>query len=823
MNNTVSRILPVVLLLGMVAVLAMSWGPLPPLGALLDPYHGIWGVARSARPSGSDRVALSSLSDSVVIIYDDRAVPHIFASTTRDAQRALGYVAARDRLFQLELQARATAGRLTEWVGQPALGSDRAMRRLQLSVAADREYAELVAAADPTLPLLQAFADGVNARIDELDPADYPFEYHLLDMEPGPWKPVYTLYLLKRMNWTLSYSNHDLQYLQLEAMVGPEAARALLARNSSIQEPIVPNGLSEPRWIDTPLPPPRNPTGIALGNFGGSNGPELNLDPPRYDEPVNGSNNWAVSPSRSATGSAILAGDPHLSLSLPGIWYEVHLNVPGTLDVYGATLLGTPSVVIGFNRNVAWSFTNNGADVVDYYREMVDDPSHPTATELDGEWATVEWQLEEYRDKTGEVIHGDTLYRSHRGPLLFIAGEWLSLRWMALGPSTSYQALEDVADVDDVHQWLDAMTQFDSPSQNGLVADRAGNIAIRSLGRIPIRPPGRYPFIWDGTSRSSDWMGSHAVDRTPFSLNPAQGFLASANQQPIDPATDSTYWGRQWPTPWRAMQINETLRRDSSVTVDEMRRLQTDPSSARARFFIPYLLEAATQHPGVAAADSAAALLGGWDGRYTLDNETAALFETVVQQMRLALWDELQDGGGRLVYYPRESIVASLLREPRSTWWDVTATDEREYRDDILIASLAAGLRETGKRYGERAAGGWRWDRVRRFDIPHLLFMPGLGAREVPNQGGPSTLSPMAMGGSHGASWRMVVDLGDTLRAWTTYPGGQSGNPASPYYRDRLKAWSGGDLEAARFPAVQSELPNDLRSSRLVLFPERQR
>ncbi|MEE8061980.1 MAG: penicillin acylase family protein [Gemmatimonadales bacterium] len=817
MNRAVGRLLPAILLLGTLVVLARSWGPIPPLGSLLDPYHGIWGVARSARTAPSHRATISSLTDSVVIIYDDRAVPHIFARTAGDAQRALGYVAARDRLFQLELQARATAGRLTEWVGPPALASDRGMRRLQLAAAADREYAELLAAADPTLATLQAFADGVNARINELGRADYPLEYHLLDVEPGPWKPVHTLYVLKRMSWTLSFSDHDLQYLRLEAIVGPEAARALLAQNSSIQEPIVPNGLSEPRWISTKLPPPRNPT--ALAQRGLTNADGLGLGPGQADEPVDGSNNWAVSPSRSSTGSAILAGDPHLSLSLPGIWYEVHMNVPDTMDVYGATLLGTPSVVVGFNRDVAWSFTNNGADVVDYYREIVDDAGHPTATQLDGAPAKVEWQLEEYRNKAGAVIHVDTLYRSHRGPLLYVAGEWLSLRWMALEPSGTYRALEKAADVGDVHQWLDAMTGFDVPSQNGLVADRGGNIAIRSLGRVPIRPPGRYPFIWDGTRRSSDWLGSHPARELPFSLNPAQGYLASANQQPVDPDMDATYWGRQWPTPWRAMRINEALRRDSSVTVDEMRELQTDPSSVRARFFLPYLLDAAHRRPGFTAADSATAILDGWDGKYTLDNETAVLFETVLAQMRLALWDELEDGGGQLIFHPRESIVASLLTDPESVWWDNKATDDREYRDDILVASLVAGFRETNRRYGDRAAGGWRWDRVRRFDIPHLLFLPGLGAREVANQGGPSTLSPMAMGGSHGASWRMVVDLGDTLRAWTTYPGGQSGNPASPYYRNRLSMWSSGELEEVRFPAAPAELPHDQRLSRLVLLP----
>ena len=809
----VLRLVPPTLLVATLVVLARSWGPVPALGPFLDPYHGLWGVARSGRMSPADRVGVQGLGDSVTILYDDRAVPHIFANTTRDAQRAMGYVVARDRLFQLELQARATAGRLSEWIGQAGLGSDRAMRRLHLAYAADREFADMQAAGDRVLPMLEAFADGVNARIGELDRADYPLEYHLLGVEPMRWLPVHSLYLLKRMSWTLSFSDHDLQYLRLEAMVGPEAARALLARNSSIQEPIVPNGSGAPRWTAPPLPPPRSPT----AQRGPVEWGPLERDQP--GEPARGSNNWAVAPSRSATGSALLAGDPHLSLTLPAIWYEVHLNVPDTMDVYGATLLGTPSVVVGFNRDVAWSFTNNGADVVDYYREVVDDIDHPTVTELDGALAGVEWRLEEYHDRAGRVIHRDTLYRSHRGPLLYVAGEWLSLRWTALEPSSSYRALEGAATAGDVTRWLEAMSDFDEPSQNGLVADRDGNIAIRSFGTIPIRPPGGYPFIWDGTVRSSDWQGDQPIDRLPFSMNPDQGYLASANQQPVDPTIDSTYWGRRWPTPWRALRVNDALRHDSSVTVDEMRRLQTDPSSFRARYFLPYLLEAASQQPGSLGADSAAASLAEWDGRYTLDNQDAVLFEAVMAHMQLELWDELLDAGGQLGFRPRESIVAALMANPESIWWDDRATVDRESRDDILRRSLAAGQQATSEQHGDRSAGGWRWDRVRRFDIPHLLYLPGFGARAVINQGGPSTLSPMGMGGSHGASWRMVVDLGDTLRAWTTYPGGQAGNPSSPYYRDRLNTWSAGELEEVHFPARPADLPPDQQLARLVLIP----
>jgi len=211
MISTFRRLLPAGLLAACLLVLNQQWGTLPAIGPLLDPYHGIWSVARSANWPASGTATIPALSDSVVVVYDDRAVPHIFSNTVADAQRALGYVVARDRLFQLELQARATAGRLTEWAGAAALELDRSSRRLALAATADEEYRTLVAEDAPVVNALAAFAEGVNAWIDQLDRRDYPIEYRLLNAKPERWRPVYSLYLLKRMSLTLSFSRHDRQ------------------------------------------------------------------------------------------------------------------------------------------------------------------------------------------------------------------------------------------------------------------------------------------------------------------------------------------------------------------------------------------------------------------------------------------------------------------------------------------------------------------------------------------------------------------------------------------------------------------------------------
>ncbi|UCC47416.1 MAG: penicillin acylase family protein, partial [Gemmatimonadota bacterium] len=372
--DVVRGIVSATLLAALLHAGARRTGPLPPLGAFLDPHGGVWSVATRAEPSGRETVGLPGLSGNAQVVFDDRGVPHIFASSSEDAARALGYVVARDRLFQMELRWRSTAGRLSEFVGDDALDYDRRVRALGLAWSAERDYAAL----DPRSPVARAivaYAEGVNAWIDGLRPPDVPFEYALLGARPSRWEPVYSLYMIKLMGWDLSYwGTPDLRRLRLEAKVGAEAARALLPAKAPIQQPVQPNGRTEPRFDFTPLPPPGEPDTaaerrvseleLALGPLvDGSLSPSAPL----------ASNNWAVAPGRTAAGYALLAGDPHLELTLPAIWYEAHLVVPGELDVYGVTVPGLPAVLIGFNRDVAWSFTNTGADVIDYYEEELDD------------------------------------------------------------------------------------------------------------------------------------------------------------------------------------------------------------------------------------------------------------------------------------------------------------------------------------------------------------------------------------------------------------------------------------------------------------------
>ncbi len=764
---------------------------------------------------------IAGLSGETRVVYDDRAVPHIFAPNVLDAYRALGYVVARDRLFQLEVQGRAGGGTLTELVGARALPVDKATRASGMPRSAEQRLAKLDTTG-ASWRLMRAYVDGVNAYVDDLSPAAYPIEYKLLGRSPKHMQPIDVLHLLNRMGSTLATTSDELTHLEASARVGRAAAEALFPVHSPIVEPIQPNGQSAPRFDPVTIPGPGAPDTKALamlGAFGPHGGASLLAFAPERSDDAIGSNNWAVSPARSASGKALLAGDPHLELTLPSIWYEVHMVVKDSLDVYGVTIPGAPGVVIGFTKSVAWTFTNTGGDVMDYYVEKVNNADAPTSYLLDGAPTPLELRVEQYKSPTGSVVGTDTLRFTHRGPMRKVGTQWVSVRWTVLESMRVLEGFEAAARARTSDELLDGMAKlYESPAQNMLTADTAGTIAIRSTGRYPIRPgDARGDWLHDGSVRASDWVSNWPTSDYPQSFRPAQGYLASANQEPFDPKAQPNYFGADWERPWRAMRINTLLRADSAVTPDAMRRYQSDPGSARADLFVPALLAAASKVSD-AKTTKAAALLGEWDRRYTPDNRRAVLFEEMMSQLSKRLWDEFQtDSAWNPI--PNDMMTAVLLRDSASVWWDDRRTPASESRDALLGAVMASALDSVTAKRGDPASDGWRWDKVRHANIMHLTQLPAFSRLEVPVQGGNATLWPSTGNGHHGPSWRMVVEMSSPRRAWATYPGGQSGHPLSAHYDDRIDGWSRGALDTLRLPEREDQLSGPSQRARLVLTP----
>jgi penicillin amidase len=375
-----------------------------------------------------------------------------------------------------------------------------------------------------------------------------------------------------------------------------------------------------------------------------------------------------------------------------------------------------------------------------------------------------------------------------------------------------------------VREFLDTTSAYQAPAQNMIVADQAGAIAIRSTGRYPIRPgDGRGDRIQDGRTRAADWIGSLPIDAYPQAIDPPRGFLSSANQQPVDPLVNPRYLGANWYSPWRALRINALLRSDSTVTVDAMRRFQTDPGSARADAFVPLLLGGATDSARVHRAPPPVAearrLLAEWDRRYDRDNRRAVLFELAMAELGRLTWDELagpDTASAESPIRPTEAILLELMQDSANVWWDRRSTASVvEHRDDIIELALSQALTLAKAKHGDPAGAGWRWGSVHTGNIYHVLRIPALSALGLEVDGGPSTLSPSSGSGTDGPSWRMVVELGPDVVGWGTYPGGQSGNPASAHYLDQLPNWLAGRLDSLVVPATADGMPAARVESRL--------
>ncbi len=792
-----------------VVLLSVPLGPLPPLGGLLNPNGGAWTVAEGATFPARQEVALAGLDGRVTVLRDTYGVPHIFATTDHDLFLAMGYVHAQDRMFQMDIEYRLAAGRLSEMVGPDRLDSDAFMRTVGLARDSDR-YIATLGAGDPALQILQAYADGVNAWIARAGTRSVPLEYKLLGFSPEPWSPAKSITLGALIAYGLSADFADVELGLLQDGLGQPAVDELF-----------------PVASPTPVPPI-----VPNGTRGG--GPAIAPDAARdilrkaalvesLVRPLRsiGSNNWIVNGTRSATGRPILAGDPHLSFQLPALWYELQLT-GGDYDAYGVSFPGAPAVLIGFNRYVAWSETNTGADVTDFYRETVN-PSDPAQYRFRGQWRDFTVTQETIRVKGGADVPL-TVKESVHGPLVTERGETVAMKWTGREFGPSLGAALTWMRARTWTEFRDALRSWKNPAQNFAFAawDNAtatGTIAIRSNGLFPVRNNtlGRVPL--DGASGDFEWIGNVSFDEYPEAVNPPEGYLASANQLPAGSGYPH-YLGWQWDPGYRARRINAllngTIARNGTVTFQDMRTFQLDEVDTAAMRFMPYLLNAtAGCGPDECAARD---LQGAWDFRMAKDSIPAAIWHTFyLTFLNDTFGDEWARANVSDLRKPYPDVLEHLVRtEPDSRWFDDVRTLPIERRDDIVrrafsetVASLVAEDGPIGP--------AWEWGRHHTRLFAHLTGLEALSRGPYPSGGDEVTLSPSAgYEARAGASWRMVVNLGAPQASVTVYPGGQSGNPLSPHYDDQLALWLRGEHKGVLFPTAAG-LPAGRLESTLVL------
>jgi penicillin amidase len=726
----------------------------------------------------------------IEIVRDPEGVPHIRARNEADALFALGYVHAQDRLWQIELQRRVASGRLSEVLGPPAVDTDRLMRTIGFARAAGEALRSL---SPETRALIDAYVAGVNAYAGSHPGSKLPAEFALLRFTPAPYRAEDVIAWTKCLGWELSTNwREELLRVRLSARVGPGGAAELLPASAADGPIVLPEFLVGPR-----APEPQRPRPVPASTG------RVSLEELADPFITGGSNNWVISGTRTATGKPLLANDPHLSTQAPAIFHVAQIT-GGPLDVIGATLPGTPVVVIGHNRRIAWGATNMMSDVQDLFAERINERDEVL---VDGRWEPMRILHETIVVRGGPEVTLRVRITRH-GPLLSdVLDERtpLALRW------TGHDAVDRTATaflrVNRAGSWTDfvaAFRDYQLPMQNFVYADVEGNIGYVGPGALPIRNgDGRWPL--DGSVSANDWRGYVPQAELPRTLNPVRGFIVSANNQVV-PDTYPYVVSTSWEPPYRAARITSALESLSRATLDDLKRLQTDQHSAQPGRILPFLLGARASSD---AGRAALARLKSWDRSVAADSAAAALFESYYaratwrifsDELGPTLWTEYRGFSGSVA-----KAFDAIARTPDSPWCDDVTTEVKEDCGHVLGEALEFALEDVRSVQGS-SQSSWRWDRQNEVWFPHLPFQASpvlrlFFSRHVARGGDGFTVNPSMP--LHDqmivASYRQIVDLSDFDRSLFILPLGESGQLLSGRYSDLLKDWNEGRYRPLRF------------------------
>ncbi len=785
------RFLTLYILLGATLLICLSgaFGSFPAVGTLLDPAAGLYYNARTADPEQQITANIEGLTGEVTVIRDERSVPHIFAASDLDAITALGYSVARDRLFQMDFIPRVAAGRLSEILGPSMLETDRFLRETGMEWGARKNLARIESQGTEELTLIQAYVRGVNAYISQLTPKDYPVEFKLLGYEPEPYTNMHVLRILQYMTFDLTFRSDDAAYAQLKSDLGEQAYKTLFPEYAQLFVPIIPERggqmpAQEKRVVyQQDQQGPSASSRVLDKKLAFQDG--LAGSPLEGYIPGKGSNNWAVGPDRSTTGSAIIAGDMHLSLWLPSIWYEVHVVSPG-LNTYGVTIPGAPVPVEGFNDYLGWAYTNTGADQVDHLQLTLDESGEKYL--YNGSYRDLEIVPDTIHIKGGELVV-DSLYYAHWGPVSIEDDEAIALHWVAHDSSRTLLAQWGMNRAKSFDEFQEALRKWDTPMQNVIYGDVDGNIAIRSTGNLPIRNAGHGMGLLDGSTDAFEWVDRVPFDELPYSYNPSRGFLSSTNQQPAD-SLYPHYQGHNWRPGYRSLRIDALLSGKERHSVDDLKKYQSDVYVVQRDLFATLLEDL----PDLSEkASELRQMLMNWEGMASVDRAEPLVMDIYLKILRSLTWDESVFEGRRS---PNDERLYSLVAgEGDMPWIDIQKTPEEEGPADIMRLALEATVDSLEAHYGW-GLDNWRWGDHHRVVFRHFTRSNALkslwrGPYEYP--GFASTLSPASTRTTtHSASWRMVVDFSTQPPVgFGVYPGGQSGNPFSQFYDDHLDTFLG--------------------------------
>jgi penicillin G amidase len=741
-------------------------------------------IGHAALPDYSATLDLKGIKEEVTVIRDEYAIPHIYAKSEEDLYTAGGYVLAQDRLWQMDLLRRVTLGRLSEIFGDKFVETDLLLRALRYSEKSNR----IIASMDSVqLRCLQAFANGINEYI-ERQGNKLPPEFAILGYKPEPWAPVYSLNLIGYMAWDLKAGWSEMMLEEVRNKVGEDLYRQLLPDLKQEKTHVYPLYTHDSLAM-------KLQAGLLNGN---ENLRNLGL------EIFHGSNNWAVSGKKSATGKPIVCNDMHLGLNIPGIWYQIHEVIPGKLDVSGLLLPGQPMVICGHNKRIAWGMTNAFVDNVDYYEEKIN-PQDSMQFMHNGEWMPIKIQKEIIRIKGGKSTERQIKFTQH-GPIISkfknIKDKAVSMHWVGDEMSNEMRTVYLLNRAGNWTEFKDAITSFKAVSQNVVYADIDGNIGLYYAAGIPIRKRDFDGFFLPGWTDEYDWKGWVPFENLPHSFNPPTGYVSSANNNPV--GDDYPYYiGRWFYPPNRIDRIRELLEAKKVLSVEDMKMIQTDQHSVLARSMNADIVKELESIKNPDADEKLAlSILKNWkDGDMSANLVAPSIFEKCYL---LLSEDMMKDEMGEDLftrYFNEGSLIKfammNMWKNPESAWWDDISTPQKETRSDIIRKSIKRTINFLTKTYGKDTAD-WKWGNIHTLILEHPLAsvkvldkLFGLDRGPFKLGGSSHTIAPFtypyekAFAINHAASHRHIFSISNWDESFTVIPTGNSGIPASKNYCDQ--------------------------------------
>ncbi len=744
-----------------------------------------WLFLRRSLPQTEGSIEIEGVSNIVEIVRDKDGVPHIFAHNDYDAIFAQGYVHAQDRMWQMEFQRRAGAGRLSEVLGKSALDSDKYLRTMGFY----RSAKSMIPALDEkTKEILSAYVAGVNAWIEEENAL--PAEFLILGFKPERWTMADSLVWVKMMALDLSknYAS-ELRRIRLVRMFGEKRAAEMTPEYPEDGVSIIPAE-------ELPIKPIHRLISLQKKlqdqlNIGGIH---------------KGSNNWVVKGDHTETGKPILANDPHLGSGAPSVWYLNELQGED-LHAIGASMPGLPGVTLGHNEHIAWGVTNFGPDVQDLFIEKIN-PNNPNQYEVNGKWVNMVIRKEKIyvKDQKKPLIWAARSTR--HGPMLSdvvnSSDLSLALKWTALDDGDT--TLNAFAGINSAKNWNDfekALRQYVAPIQNFVYADVEGNIGYIGYGKIPIRRRGDGMLPVPGWNSRYEWKSYIPFRRLPRVLNPDKGFVVTANNRVV-PKNYRYFLTKEWATPYRAERITEMIKEKindgGKINMKDMAVIQGDQKSLQSLEMLPYLLNIS---PSNLKQEKAVNYLKNWNGSTNRRSIATTIYQAWINHLgNYILKDDLKADlkNNLYTYYANRRMalfLLEILKTENSAWCDNVLTPKQETCQEAITISLREAIAELEELIGPDMEE-WQWGKLHKTQFPHrpfsrISFLKPFFHLEIENGGARSTVNPASPNYSKGyknyhiPSVRMLVDMNDFNKSKFIHPPGQSGNFISSHYDDLME------------------------------------